>query len=142
MQTKTRILVAAAPGSVEPIVEAMDDRFELDFFSAMAQAVSYSYANIDVIICDMYFDESRMYNLLRFAKMDFVARNTPFICINTTEGSLSKTMGQGITIACKALGAVGFVDLCGWKRELGKDQAHLKLQMLIDQFAKDKGCSL
>lgn len=132
---KPRILVAAEPRSIEVVTQALDGRFELDFISTMTRAVSYSYDETDVILCDIYFDESRLFDFLRYAKSNPGTRSIPFICINTIERALSKTLVQGIEISCKALKAVGFADLCRWQHSLGCHEAHLKLCLLIDQVA-------
>jgi response regulator of citrate/malate metabolism len=36
----------------------------------------------DLVLCEIYFDESRMCDLLRYAKAHPVARLIPFVCLN------------------------------------------------------------
>ncbi len=130
------VLVAAAPESIGPITEALSGEFEIDFVTSLTEAASYSYEQTDVIVCGLYFDESRMFDLLRYTQLHPHARTLPFICMSVVEHNLSATLTQGIEIACRALGGVGFVDLNRWYAEFGVSSAHTRVQQLIRNVAR------
>lgn len=138
MESPTRlcVLVAAAQISSGALTEALSSAFELRFITSLTEVAAYEFEQIDVIVCGLYFDESRMFDLLRYAKIDAKARKLPFLCVNAVDFALSQPIKQGIEIACRALGAVGFVDLVQWTDTYGSDVARSKLQQLISNLVE------
>lgn len=130
------VLIAAAPISVKAIAAALSDEFDVDYVSSLADATSCSYKQIDVILCGLCFDESRMFDLLRYTQLHPRARALPFICISAVEHTLSGTITQSIEIACRALGGAGFIDLNRWYREYGVASANVQFRQLVRQAAR------
>jgi hypothetical protein len=129
------ILVAEVPGVIPLVQEAWQDHFSLTFCTSMAEAESLLDRQFDVIVCGTHFAESKMFDLLRLAKTKSEAKAVPFLCIRVLDGELDTTAFQGISIAARALGAAGFVDLNRWRRENGFDQAREKLRKLVSSLA-------
>ena len=90
--------------------------------------------NIDVILCGLHFDDSRMFDLLRFVKADPALRTIPFLCIKTLEGDVEPTFNESIRIATKALGAVGFYDLAAKISKVGHDRAKSEIAEYIEDI--------
>jgi hypothetical protein len=90
---------------------------------SLASAKASVYDKIDLIVCGMHFDDSRMFDLLRFVKADPEIRTIPFLCVKAVEGSLDATFYQSVKIATQALGADGFFDLSELRKKLGEEQA-------------------
>jgi hypothetical protein len=101
----------------------------------MAEAARLLDHRFDVIVCGTHFDESKMFDLLRLAKSLPEVRATPFLCVRVLDGELDLSAFQGISIATRALGAAGFVDLNRWRREHGFDLAREKLRDLVFSLA-------
>lgn len=135
---QVRVLVAAAQVSVTAISEALSNEFDTDFVATLAEAEAYSYEQADVIVCGLYFDESRMFDLLRYAQLHPTARTLPFFCVSAVENALSSTIRQGIEIACRALGGTTFIDLNRWTDEYGAAHARARIRQLIRQAATSK----
>jgi hypothetical protein len=131
---KTRVLIAATPESVSLFFDPLSEQVEVVFSSSLEDAMSRQYDQIDVIVCSITFDESRMFDFLRYAKLNSHARVIPFICVNVTDKLLSSTFEQSIQIACMALGAAGFVDLNRWKNQHGATEACRMFQQLIQRL--------
>ena len=131
-----QVLVAEAPKSVYPLCHILSERFELHLVSSMEDARAISFQQIGIILCEIYFDESRMFDLLHYANWHPVAKDIPFICFNAIDSPISKRLEKSVQTACKALGATEFVNLCEWKSALGTEQAYLKFQALIDRIAE------
>lgn len=131
-----QVLVAEAPNSVYPVCRVLSERFELPLVSPMEHVRAISFQHIGIILCEIYFDEGRMFDLLHYANWHPVAKDIPFICFNAIDSHTSKRLEKSVQIACKALGAIEFVNLCEWKRALGTEQAYLKFHALIDRIAE------
>ena len=93
--------------------------------------------NIDVILCGLHFDESRMFDLLRFVKADQSLRTIPFLCIKTLEGIVEPTFNESVKIATKALGAVGYFDLADRIVKVGHDRAKSEISDYIENIVID-----
>lgn len=92
----------------------------------------------DVIICGSLFDESRMFDLLRYCKAMPNIKPIPFLCIRARGGELDDTAYQGVAIAAKALGAADFIDLYRWIKEFGREQAFETLRKVVGHLATDR----
>lgn len=132
---KPKILVAEV-ASVIPVVEvAWRDSFALTYCTTMHDAERLLLKHFDVIVCGTHFAESQMFNLLRRAKTIPQSCHTPFLCVRVLDGELESTAFQSISIATRALGAAGFVDLNRWRRELGFDKARSQFRQLVFDLA-------
>lgn len=129
-----QILLAAAAVSVEPLTRALGDRYQCQHVSTMFQAKALLEQPCDLIVCGLYFDDSRMFDLLRHAKSDERTRRIPFVVVKASDGELSPTVQQGIEIACAALGADRFVEFTTWEKREGNAAAQQRLHGLIDKL--------
>jgi len=67
--------------------------------------------NYDLIIIGVHFDESRMFDLLRYVRWQERHRATPVICVLTVDFTRQAIAAEGVEIAVKALGGTAFLDL-------------------------------
>lgn len=91
--------------------------------TSLSVAESFLPQDIDLIVCGLQFDESRMFDLLRKVKAEPSTRNIPFLCVKAVSGALDRTISESIKIATQALGATGFCDLAEQKELLGEEAA-------------------
>lgn len=96
-------------------------------------AKAKAHDRIDLVLCGLHFDESRMFDFLRFMKADPALKSIPFLCIKSLEGKLEPTYSESIRIATQALGAEGFFDLWELNKKLGREDALHKIGMYIDR---------
>jgi hypothetical protein len=123
------ILLAVAPAATATLTSILEADFALTVSTTLADARErLRPTRIDLVLCGLYFDESRMFDLLRYAKADPVTACIPFFCINPTATTLPSTLLQSVEISSKALGAQEFIDLPTWQSRLGMDPAHTKLR--------------
>jgi hypothetical protein len=60
----------------------------------------------DLIVCTVFFDESRMFDLLRFAKSEVEWAQIPFVCVRLRRHVLDAAIArEGLAFTCQALGA-------------------------------------
>lgn len=89
---------------------------------------------IDLIIGGIHFDESRMFNLLRYAQADPASSDIPFMCVKILDDRIAPTFMQSAEIASRALGASGFIDFSDWRQRLGDMEAAEQLRRRIHEL--------
>jgi hypothetical protein len=68
--------------------------------------------HFDMIVCTIFFDESRMFDLLRLAKSAPEWKPIPFICARLRQRVLETSITrEAVAFTCKALGAAAFLDV-------------------------------
>ncbi len=107
-----KILVAA---SSEPraILERILAGHELSCAHSLDEAEKMLLEqHFDLIVCTIFFDESRMFDLLRLAKSRSDWAGIPFVCARIRRHILdSRIARESIAFTCKALGAAAFLDV-------------------------------
>ena len=107
-----KILVAASP---EPraVVERILEGHALTCAETMSQAERcLREGPFDLIICTIVFDESRMFDLLRFAKSRPESQQIPFIASRVRAHILRSPAALRIAaFTCRDLGAAAFLDI-------------------------------
>ena len=107
-----RFLVAASP---EPraVVERILAGHELSCAETMAQAEQFlSERTLDLIICTIVFDDSKMFDLLRLAKSTPEWQRVPFVAGRVRAHILrSPTAVRTVAFTCRTLGAEAFLDI-------------------------------
>jgi DNA-binding NtrC family response regulator len=65
--------------------------------------------DINLVLCGMYFEETRMFDLLRFVRQHCPA--VPFVGCRIGQSEIPPVTLEAVAIAAKSMGAVDFVDL-------------------------------
>jgi CheY-like chemotaxis protein len=130
-----RILIAVTPSSTPLLSQILGSTFELIFSTSLHHAQAQLNEGVDLVACDIHFDDCRMFDLLRLSKANPATRQIPFLCLKVVEGVLDQALYQSVDIASSALGAAGFVDLFQLKQDGGDEQAHKNLIRIIRQLA-------
>jgi hypothetical protein len=94
---------------------------------SLAQARKALNSKVDVILCGVNFDSSRMFDLLAYVNEHPKLRNIPFICINGFEPTLRSTKFTHVKESIRLLGAE-FVDYWSYKQKYGEGKAYEKLK--------------
>ena len=85
---------------------------DLTFASTLDQARSLLInRSFDLIVVSVHFDESRMFDLLRYLRGQERHRATPVVCVLTADFASHAIAAEGLEIAVKALGGTAYVDL-------------------------------
>jgi hypothetical protein len=72
--------------------------------------------HFDLIVCTVFFDESRMFDLLRMAKSQPGSKAITFVCVRLRQHVLdSRIAREGVAFTCKALGAAAFLDVADYQ---------------------------
>ena len=114
----SKILLAASP---EPrtFLERVLAGHELFCAETMAQAEQFlCERTLDLIICTIVFDESRMFDFLRRAKSKLEWQRIPFVCARVRGHILrSPTALEAAAFTCRALGAEAFLDIADYQAD-------------------------
>ena len=133
---KPRVLLAARPIACVPLREALAGDAELVEAHTLEAAVAEleRAEPIRLVVCTVYFDESRMFDLLKWARAR--CAHIPFVCTRALPKDLPRISIEAIRIAADSLGAALFVDVPELARLHGPVEAaaHLR-RALLGQIA-------
>ena len=130
MGRKPRVLLAVRKVAREPFFEALAD--EVSFLEAetLEEAVSTleNDPDIDAVCCTIYFDESRMFDLVRWVRSN--RDEIRVVCARALPKDLPTVSLQAVDIATASLGAA-FVDFPELVRKLGAQAASQALRSAV-----------
>ncbi len=126
-------LMAAFPSLAIPRLERILGG-DLDFLpvhslhhaKALLQANAASFS---LIACGLHFDESRMFDLLRYARESFP--RIPFVCCRVLETRVSRMLLEAAALSATNLGAVTFFDLPARADAIGIEAAEQELRAVL-----------
>jgi len=118
MAGKRRLLAAVTDLGYVHVRRALGDHFKrVPAFSMLQARTAIKSGDIDVILCSLHFDESRMFDLLHFAR--HVAPGVPFICCRVLHSPLNDAVVEGVSHSAESQGALGFIDYHEMQRRQG-----------------------
>ena len=106
------ILVAAVPKPRE-ILERILDAHDLACADTLARAKRLLRTQrVELIVCTILFDESRMIDFLRLVKAKAEWRRIPFLCSRVKIQPIGDPVAlEAVEITCRATGAEAFLDI-------------------------------
>ena len=128
---KQTALAACPPFAYPTLERALGADFELIPVTTMADAVGVLERNRDlsVVICGVYFDESRMHDLLRCVRSRFP--KLPFVCVRILSTELPRVARDAIELAARTLGAAAFIDFPDLVAQRGEKEAEQELRRAV-----------
>lgn len=131
-RTRT-LLIADVPEALPTLTNALDQYFHILPRTSWTGACSAVHQGIDLVLCGIGFEESKMFDLLEYLRSHEETRSTPFFCIKSIRQKLPSTINDGIGIALHAKGTAGYIDFEGWQSRLGEHQASSILREKISE---------
>jgi CheY-like chemotaxis protein len=102
--------------------------YSLTFVSTLDEAkMVLSGRNFDLVVISVHFDESRMFDLLRYVRWQERHRATPVVCVLTLDFARHAIAAEGLEIAVKALGGTTYLDL----KAIGDGEARHVIEDLL-----------
>lgn len=128
---KPRVLAACPLSALRTVERVLGRHTELVFVSTLAGARDVLYANRDIsmVVCSIQFDESRMYELLDYARSGFP--QIPFVCVRMLDGDLSRIAADTIALAVETLGAAAYIDFAACVATDGRAMAEHVLTSIV-----------
>jgi hypothetical protein len=111
MFRKQKVLAALRPEAIVAVERALGEYAEILPVYTFEDAVTLlrSRVEIDVILCGIYFGQTRMFDLLRVARQEFP--EIPFVCCRIGDTEIPQVTVEAVGIAAKSMGAAGFINL-------------------------------
>ena len=124
------ILVAAARPTIRVLQSVFGRDAKVISATRIQDALKIVAGGVDLIICSLQFDESRMFEFLAGVKANPKTRAIPFVSVRHLPSVLRPTAFKGIQFACKGYGAE-FIDLGALEAQYGSDEAQRRLREMV-----------
>ena len=131
MKSTHRVLIAAQPHAAQLLQGMLRDIGSLVTAYTTADAFRIlEHQQVDLIVSTIAFDESRMLEFLVSVKGTAPVAHIPFLCSRVLPGVLRDSLVGSMGDACKACGAVDFVDLA----RLPPDLAQATMRKAVETY--------
>jgi hypothetical protein len=128
MAARPRVLVAGTRLGIDLVREVLSEDAELIGAQSVVEALAEVERGVELIICNVRFDDSRMFDFLGALGDRPAARGVPVICCRVLHRPLSVGARRAIALALEALGVAEFVDMQAIEEEQGADAARQALR--------------
>lgn len=110
-KASAKVLVAAPSEMDERVRECLPGH-PITFVRTMREAIAMLRLDgFELLIIELSFDESRMFELLQYVRALPRYKDAPVICLYGDHQNLSDAVIRNIDVAVKALGGMAFLDL-------------------------------
>lgn len=131
---KPRILAAGTPPAFAMLRQALGGSAELITAETLSRAAWLLAAEVDLVVCTLRFDESRMFDFLRLAKA--AAPEVPFVCCRVVDGPIASLAMEAVALAARSAGASAYVDLPDLHRRRGVEAGNATLRETLLTLAR------
>jgi CheY-like chemotaxis protein len=128
-----RILIAGTRDAIEALSEVLHHDAEL---VSAREALDLFDARVDMVVCNVRFDESRMFDFLLALRQKPGGANVRVVSFRIAGAELSQRMRASIKAALEALGVRTFVDVPQLEPIYGRQVALETLRQVILQALK------
>ena len=128
MEPRSRVLVAGTRQGIAWIREVLEHEAELVGAESVSEALAEVERGVHLIICNIRFDDSRMFDFLGALSGRPAAAGVPVICCRVLHRPLSVGARRAIALALEALGVAEFVDVQAIEEESGPQAAREALR--------------
>lgn len=119
---RPRILVAGTPDAIETVDVLVGGDVRVIPVASIDDARRHLNRGVDLVICNLRFDESRVFEFLQAVNSLPAARRPPVVCCRMRP--LSPRVRHAVELALEAMGGVDFFDLDRMRRQHGIERAH------------------
>src|SRR5438270_10275148 len=105
------VLIADVPELEDVFRSCFGLAHDVTYVPSYAEAMdAISGSRYDLIVVGMHFDESRMFDVIRFARLHGRNRDTPIVAVRGMPSDFSEGTHNAIGHAVEALGGNGFIE--------------------------------
>lgn len=127
MAPRHRVLVAGSRQFLALADELLGQDAELRGARSVAEALREVDLGVDLILCSLRFDDSRMFDFLGALGGRPAAQGVPVVCCRLPHRPLSAGARRAIALALEALGVAEFVDMAAIAEQQGTGVARAAL---------------
>lgn len=106
-----RVLVAGTQDVIDTARAALGGELALATAYSVAEALREVEGGVELVVCNVRFDDSRMFDFLGALNAMPGARRVPVVCCRVARSPMSGGARRGIELALEALGVVAFLDM-------------------------------
>ena len=126
-----RVLVAGTQDVVDAARAALGGDLELAAAYSVAEALKYVEGGVDLVLCNVRFDDSRMFDFLGALNAMQRSRRLPVVCCRVARSPVSAGARRGIELALEALGVIAFLDMQELETREGPEAARAALRATV-----------
>jgi len=126
-----RVLVAGTQDVVDAARAAIGGELELAAAYSVAEALKQVEGGVDLVLCNVRFDDSRMFDFLGALNAMPSSRRLPVVCCRVARSPVSAGARRGIELALEALGVIAFLDLHELEARDGLEAARAALRAAV-----------
>lgn len=126
-----RVLVAGTQDVVDAARAAIGGELELAAAYSVAEALKQVEAGVDLVLCNVRFDDSRMFDFLGALNAMPRSRRLPVVCCRVARSPVSAGARRGIELALEALGVIAFLDMHELETREGLEAARAALRAAV-----------
>jgi hypothetical protein len=131
MTATHRVLIAAQPHAAQVLQAMLRDIGNLIPVHTTADAfLTLEHQQVHLIVSTIAFDESRMLEFLVSVKGTASVAHIPFLCLRVVAGALRDSLVGSMGDACKACGAVDFIDVA----RMPPDLAQITMRKAVETY--------
>ena len=136
MKGTHQVLIAAQPHAAQVLQTMLHDVGNLITVQTTAEAFRVlEHQQIDLIVSTIAFDESRMLEFLVSVKGTAPVAHIPFLCSRVVAGALRDSLVGSMGAACKACGAVDFIDVARMPPDLAQTTVRKAVETCLQSAA-------
>jgi hypothetical protein len=128
MEPRPRVLVAGTRQGIASVREVLEHEAELVGAQSVSEALAEVERGVQLIICNIRFEDSRMFDFLGARAGRPAAAGVPVVCCRVLHRPLSVGARRAIALALEALGVAEFVDMQAIEEESGTEAAREALR--------------
>ena len=128
---RRRVLVAGTQDVVEAARAALGEDLELAAAYSVAEALKHVEGGVDLVLCNVRFDDSRMFDFLGALNAMPRSRRLPVVCCRVARSPVSAGARRGIELALEALGVIAFLDMHELESREGAEAARAALRAAV-----------
>jgi hypothetical protein len=126
------VLIADMPQAIETFRRALDgDDIVYLIATTFDEGRRLLRPGLAIILCGVHFDDDRMFDFLRLAKITPHTANVPFVCVRALGLLLKPLVPRGIEVASRELGAAAYVDHLHLENTHGSVEVDRRLRSML-----------
>jgi len=126
-----RVLVAGTQDAVEAARAALGGELELATAYSVTEALKEVEGGVELVLCNVRFDDSRMFDFLGALNAMPSPRRLPVVCCRVARSPVSAGARRGIELALEALGVLAFLDMHELEARDGREAARAALRAAV-----------
>jgi hypothetical protein len=134
-----RVLVAGTQDAIDAARAALGRQFELATAYSVGEALKEVQGGVELVVCNVRFDDSRMFDFLGALNAMPGTSRVPVICCRVERTAMSAGARRGIELALEALGVLAFLDMHELEQRDGPAAAQAALREAVARHLRKGG---